>query len=207
MNLNIRRIVLLLAMVGVAGTVSNCRIKKENSDADTASATEEAPLQMSTEVVESTEAADVAESESADTADSGTVNEAMAEENSIAAEVTEKESDSTPIHADKIPYPIYPNSSPYRVGDENGMTVVLFETVDTFEEVDAYYQSQAADQEAMPRLSAMDDYVRYASDAADSDPWATDRPGIVIHQFNSESERAAVGASNLATTNIIMSFK
>ena len=84
---------------------------------------------------------------------------------------------------------------------------MLFETVDSFTEVDAFYQAQTADMEAMPRLSAMEDYVRYSGDAGDTDPWETARPGVVIHQFNSASEREAVGASVTATTNIIMSFE
>ncbi len=102
-----------------------------------------------------------------------------------------------------IPYPLYPNSSKYRIGGENGLKVVLFQTEDTFEQVDAFFQSQAK----LPRLSAMNDYVRYSVDSNDQDPWATAKPGIVIHQFNDADERQAVGADETAKTNIIMSFR
>lgn len=104
-----------------------------------------------------------------------------------------------------IPYPIYPNGSQYRVGGENGLKIVLFETADTFDEVDNFYRAMAA-KEQMPRLAAMSDYVRYGTDADDNDPWATYRPGIVIHQFNDDTERDAVGANRTAKANIIMSF-
>ena len=105
--------------------------------------------------------------------------------------------------ADDIPYPVYPNSSKYRIGGENGLMIVLFQTEDSFEEVDSFYQSQAN----LPRLSAMNDYVRYSADSKDQDPWATTKPGIVIHQFNDADERQAVGADDSAKTNIIMSFQ
>ena len=104
----------------------------------------------------------------------------------------------------EIPYPVYPNGAKYRVGGENGMKIVLFETEDSFDEVDAYY-SRLSDEAGMPRLMAMSDYVRYAKDGDDEDPWATHRPGIVIHQFE-KGEREAVGADQEARTNIIMSF-
>lgn len=107
--------------------------------------------------------------------------------------------------ATEIPYPIYPNGSQYRVGGENGLMIVLFETADTFEEVDNFYRALAAKQR-MPRLAAMSDYVRYGRSSDDTDPWETTRPGIVIHQFNDDSEREAVGANRTARTNIIMSF-
>ena len=103
---------------------------------------------------------------------------------------------------DDLPYPVYPNGTQYRTGGENGLTIVLFQTEDSFEEVDAYY-NDAAD---MPRLSAMRDYVRYSVEGGDDDPWATDQPGIVIHEFKDEAERDAVGADKTATTNIIMSY-
>lgn len=107
------------------------------------------------------------------------------------------------LGASDIPYPLYPNGSKYRIGGENGLKIVLFQTEDSFEEVDAFFQSQAS----MARLSAMNDYVRYSTDSRDQDPWATGKPGIVIHQFNDESEREAVGADEAARTNIIMSFQ
>ena len=108
----------------------------------------------------------------------------------------------SPLTADNIPYPLYPNSSKYRIGGENGLMIVLFQTEDSFEEVDSFYQSQAN----LPRLSAMNGYVRYSVDSQDQDPWATTKPGIVIHQFNDANERQAVGADDSAKTNIIMSF-
>ncbi len=107
--------------------------------------------------------------------------------------------------ATEIPYPVYPNGNKYRVGGENGLKIVVFETEDSFDEVDAYYQN-LSEQKGMPRLDAMNDYVRYSNDFRDDDPWATYRPGIVIHQFNDDGERAAVGATETARTNIIMSF-
>ncbi|MFK8075926.1 MAG: hypothetical protein AB8B84_05030 [Granulosicoccus sp.] len=107
--------------------------------------------------------------------------------------------------ATTIPYPLYPNGKKYRVGGENGLKIVLFETSDSFEEVDEFYRTLAqADQ--MPRLLAMNDYVRYSTNSDDNDPWETTRPGIVIHQFNDDKERNAVGADKTALTNIILSF-
>ena len=112
---------------------------------------------------------------------------------------------SAVIGASEIPYPVYPNGSKYRVGGENGLKIVVFQTEDSFEKVDGYYKSLANDSR-MPRLIAMNDYVRYSSSSDDKDPWATYRPGIVIHQFNDDGERLAVGAKDSARTNIIMSF-
>ena len=134
--------------------------------------------------------------------ESNDLNEPLAEEElNGAATLLEVMDDSS------IPYPVYPNGLKYRVGGENGMKIVLYQTEDSFEEVDAYYQVQAGKQSSMPRLTAMNDYVRYSADDNDTDPWETSKPGIVIHKFNNESEREAVGASKKANTNIIMSFK
>jgi len=83
--------------------------------------------------------------------------------------------------ASEIPYPVYPNGQKYRVGGENGLKIVVFQTDDEFDTVDEYY-SQVKDNAGMARLLAMQDYVRYAS-TADADPWATHKPGIVIHHF------------------------
>ena len=105
----------------------------------------------------------------------------------------------------EIPYPVYPNGQKYRVGGENGLKIVVFQTDDDFQAVDDYY-SQIKENAGMARLMAMQDYVRYSNGSADSDPWATHKPGIVIHQFNDQVERQAVGASPTARTNIIMSF-
>lgn len=107
--------------------------------------------------------------------------------------------------ASEIPYPVYPNGQKYRVGGENGLKIVVFQTDDDFNSVDEYY-SDFKENAGMARLMAMQDYVRYSNGDTDSDPWATDKPGIVIHQFNDEIERKAVGASPTARTNIIMSF-
>jgi hypothetical protein len=91
------------------------------------------------------------------------------------------------------------------VGGENGLKIVVFETTDSFEQVDGFYRD-AAQVTGMPRLVALNDYVRYSSSDVDKDPWATFRPGIVIHEFKDDDEREAVGADNDARTNIIMSF-
>lgn len=107
--------------------------------------------------------------------------------------------------ATEIPYPVYPNGTKYRVGGENGLKIVVFQTDDAFPDVDRYYREATGD-EGMARLIAMSDYVRYSRDSSDDDPWATHRPGIVIHQFNGADEREAVGARKSARTNIIMSF-
>ncbi len=115
------------------------------------------------------------------------------------------ESLSAVIGASEIPYPVYPNGSKYRVGGENGLKIVVFQTDDDFEQVDRYYR-EVSGQVGMPRLIAMNDYVRYSKDDEDQDPWATYRPGIVIHQFKTDDERLAVGAKGSARTNIIMSF-
>lgn len=112
---------------------------------------------------------------------------------------------SSVLGTTEIPYPVYPNGSKYRVGGENGLKIVVFQTEDDFEAVDAYYRGATADAQ-MPRLAAMSDYVRYSKSRTDEDPWATYRPGIVIHEFGDEVERAAVGARASARTNIIMSF-
>ena len=105
----------------------------------------------------------------------------------------------------EIPYPVYPNGAKYRVGGENGLKIVLFETTDSFEEVDAYFGDRA-EEAGMPRLAAMNDYVRYSRETDDDDPWATHRPGIVIHRFGDDEARDAVGADPSARTNIIMSY-
>lgn len=144
------------------------------------------------------------------TADAGTLVADPALTTSIAANVPPdtRGSDDTLdalVPSNEIPYPIYPNGSKYRVGGEHGLKIVVFETADSFEEVDAFYAAQA-EPAGMPRLSAMSDYVRYGSKDGDDDPWATDRPGIVLHRFGSDAEREAVGASKQALTNIIMSY-
>ncbi|MFK7855137.1 MAG: hypothetical protein AB8B79_13520 [Granulosicoccus sp.] len=125
--------------------------------------------------------------------------------NSVEESPMAESSISAVVGASEIPYPIYPNGSKYRVGGENGLKIVVFQTEDSFAKVDGYYKSLTGDS-GMPRLVAMNDYVRYSSSTDDKDPWATYRPGIVIHQFNEDGERTAVGAKGSAQTNIIMSF-
>jgi|GEM_PF-1132333 len=112
---------------------------------------------------------------------------------------------SAVLGATDIPYPVYPNGSKYRVGGENGLKIVVYQTDDDFEQVDAYYRD-ATNPSAMPRLQAMQDFVRYSRVVTDDDPWATYRPGIVIHEFSDNGERRAVGARATARTNIILSF-
>jgi len=109
------------------------------------------------------------------------------------------------IGASEIPYPMYPNGTKYRVGGENGLKIVVFQTEDSFDKVDDYYNN-LSDNSGMARIAAMNDYVRYSREAEDIDPWATHKPGIVIHEFDDENSRQAVGASEVAKTNIIMSF-
>lgn len=112
---------------------------------------------------------------------------------------------SAVVGASEIPYPVYPNGTKYRVGGENGLKIVVFQTEDPFHKVDDYYNG-ISDNAGMARIMAMSDYVRYSNDAEDVDPWATHLPGIVIHEFEGEDARQAVGASAMAKTNIIMSF-
>jgi len=104
-----------------------------------------------------------------------------------------------------IPYPLYPNATKYRIGGEHGLKIVVFETTDSFGTVDRYFQSMADGE--LWRLSAETEYVRYSSAQDDQDPWGTQRPGIVIHQFASVDEATRVGASPESITNIIMSYR
>lgn len=112
---------------------------------------------------------------------------------------------SAVVGASEIPYPVYPNGTKYRVGGENGLKIVVFQTEDPFHKVDDYYNG-LSDNAGMARIMAMSDYVRYSNNNDDLDPWATHLPGIVIHEFEGEDARQAVGASAMAKTNIIMSF-
>ncbi len=129
--------------------------------------------------------------------------------NEVNDNTTVSDSESNPlaavVGASEIPYPMYPNGTKYRVGGENGLKIVVFQTEDTFDQVDDYYKN-LSDNSGMARITAMNDYVRYSREAEDIDPWATHKPGIVIHEFNDQNSRQAVGASALAKTNIIMSF-
>ena len=171
------------------GTTANVNEQSDDIAAtQTAESDDATSSPVSTETTEWTEAEDL--------------NELPAEEElNGAAGLVEVMDDNS------IPYPVYPNGLKYRVGGENGMRIVLYQTEDSFEEVDAYYQAQAGKQSGMPRLTAMNDYVRYSADDNDMDPWDTSKPGIVIHKFNNESERESVGASKKANTNIILSFE
>lgn len=122
--------------------------------------------------------------------------------NELADELNSELEPKSTVASGDIPYPLYPNGSKYRIGGENGLRIVLFQTEDSFQEVDTYFQEQAN----MSRLDAMQDYVRYSASADDIDPWATGKPGIVIHEFNDEAAKSAVGADGTARTNIIMSY-
>lgn len=104
-----------------------------------------------------------------------------------------------------IPYPLYPNATKYRIGGEHGLKIVVFETTDSFAEVDDFFQQLGS--HGLSRLDAESEYVRYASEQNDEDPWGTHRPGIVIHQFASISEAARLGAAPESITNIIMSYR
>lgn len=112
--------------------------------------------------------------------------------------------------SDEIPYPIYPEAKQYRVGGENGLHVVIFETNDSFEEVDTFYKNYVGSQ-GYARLVGMSDYVRYdtsreAAVSNTSDAWRNDRPGIVIHGFTNSEEAKKSGADAAAKTNIIVSY-
>ena len=149
--------------------------------------------------------AQTATTDSAETASSVDGSLVVATTSSEHAPVTLDSALSAVMGASEIPYPVYPNGTKYRVGGENGLKIVVFQTDDAFRDVDRYYREAIGDA-GMARLIAMNDYVRYSRDRSDDDPWATHRPGIVIHQFNGQDERDAVGASKSARTNIIMSF-
>jgi len=118
---------------------------------------------------------------------------------------SEDDSPVAVVGASDIPYPMYPNGTKYRVGGENGLKIVVFQTEDAFQKVDDYY-SELSDNAGMARIAAMRDYVRYSHGREDTDAWATDKPGIVIHEFEGDEARQAVGANTTAKTNIIMSF-
>ncbi len=105
----------------------------------------------------------------------------------------------------EIPYPIFPEAKQYRIGGENGLQVVLFETQASFSDVDAFYR-RYIHKKGLSRISAMSDYVRYAANADDIDAWATDKPGIVIHGFETEQEANRYGAERTSLTNIIVSY-
>jgi len=138
-----------------------------------------------------------------------TTNEKLVTTNEVSGKTTAPLTDENPlaavVGASEIPYPMYPNGTKYRVGGENGLKIVVFQTEDSFEKVDSYYNTLSGNA-GMARIAAMSDYVRYSSEAEDVDAWATHKPGIVIHQFENETSREAVGASAMAKTNIIMSF-
>lgn len=104
-----------------------------------------------------------------------------------------------------IPYPLYPNATQYRIGGEGELKIVLFETEDAFYKVDAFYRNYI-ENVGLSRLLAMSDYVRYAAGNDDFDPWATDQPGIVIHEFPDAVDARRLGARDGSKTNIIMSF-
>jgi len=122
---------------------------------------------------------------------------------SESAEVAEP--DHSQISVEEFPYPLYPNGKAYRQGTENGLNVVVFETLDTMMQVEHFY-SQMVRLGLLTRLEAMPGYVRYSLDPNDNDPWTADTPGIVVHVLSDDAERLAVGSSESAITNIIMSY-
>ena len=111
--------------------------------------------------------------------------------------------------SDAIPYPIYPDAKQYRIGGENGLHVVLFETSASFEEVDSFYKRYSGNK-GYSRLVGMADYVRYDTTreaaTSNSDAWKNDKPGIVIHGFSDQNEAMQSGATPGARTNIIVSY-
>jgi len=139
-----------------------------------------------------------------DSADQSDTNMVTANEVVIVPN-TEDDPLSAVVGASEIPYPMYPNGTKYRVGGENGLKIVVFQTEDPFHKVDDFYNG-LSDNAGMARIMAMSDYVRYSNGTEDLDPWATHLPGIVIHEFQGEDARESVGASAVAKTNIIMSF-
>lgn len=104
-----------------------------------------------------------------------------------------------------IPYPIFPEAQQYRIGGQDGLHIVLFETSASFDEVDSFYQRHQ-ENNGMSRLQAMSDYVRYTTDEHGSDAWDNNKPGIVIHGFQDQSEAVQTGAEPDSRTNIIISF-
>jgi len=110
---------------------------------------------------------------------------------------------------EEIPFPLYPNGQRYRIGGENGMKIVLFETSDKFSEVDAFYGALAANQ-GLSRKLLTGDYVQYA-DAEKIEPdllhTTPAQPGIVIHEFADQHEAELLGAAPQSKTNIIISFR
>lgn len=107
-----------------------------------------------------------------------------------------------------IPYPLYPNGSRYRIGGENGLKIVVFETTDKFDQVDSFYNQSLAKKGDAARNLMMADAVRYTpAGHTGDDPWDTETPGIVIHEFADPDEASRYGAAAQSKTNIIMSFK
>lgn len=104
-----------------------------------------------------------------------------------------------------IPYPVFPEATQYRIGGEDGLHIVLFETTASFDEVDSFYQRHQ-ENGGMSRLQAMNDYVRYTAGENDSDAWDNNKPGIVIHGFQNQNEAVQTGADPDSKTNIIISF-
>jgi len=190
----------------VAASVTEVANAAEEKSEDLSAAVADTAANASEELATATANAEAIVSDAATTVEQAT----DAAQNTLAETVTataETDSDYTATDAvfgDELPYPVYPNGRKYRVGGENGLKIVVFETEDAFAEVDNFYQ-QITSSAGMERLEAMSDYVRYSQDG-DEDPWATHRPGIVIHQFNDDQERAAVGAAAESMTNIIMSY-
>ncbi len=108
-------------------------------------------------------------------------------------------------------YPTYPSAERYRIGGENGLKIVVFETTDSFADVDAYFSEQSVDYQ-LERSATTLDYVKYTfkgdTKKTDTpDPWDIASPGIVIHTFLNSDDAVGYGASPASKTNIIVSYR
>lgn len=126
-------------------------------------------------------------------------------------------------------FPEYPAAERYRIGGENGLKIVVFETQDSFEQVDAFFNQQAQAY-GLTRLTTTLDYVKYtkaneatstinggtsgagalsgfADSIRDDDAWDASMPGIVIHTFLNADDAVGYGASPDSKTNIILSYR
>ncbi len=110
----------------------------------------------------------------------------------------------------QVEFPEYPAAERYRIGGENGLKIVVFETQDSFEQVDAFFSQQAQAYD-LKRLSTTLDYVKYtathAGGSAADDAWDASMPGIVIHAFLNADDAVGYGASPESKTNIILSYR
>lgn len=109
----------------------------------------------------------------------------------------------------EIPFPVYPNSTRYRIGGEQGLKIALFETTDEFALVDAYY-TRMASAAGLDRNMYMGDLVNYSQphEEAVNEHFASlpQLPGILIHTFINPIDATLIGAGQNARTNIIISY-